>query len=1049
MNTSGNASSAAPDPDPEAMETDPLIWKDRSRTALKALANSVHGDQPIIVLTGPPGSGKTTFLEKVAEMFPDNCNVCVIEPPDGDGDTVMTAIAKLLGIKGSKGDRDAFHAGVRTHLFDVDSMGRQVVLIIDNGDDLSAESIQLLVDIAAIDRKDRHLARIILGGSSDLFDRLKSKETDDSTVLIDGISVPALTRTSSVELIRQELSRLSGGIREIDEAACASVYRETNGVPGAILSLVNRINEGAQKAGLASISLRDLREIISGGSAPSKGAARPSVTGQPTPKPKAPARKRMDDLVGRPDTLPKSIRESDDPQQLLRWAMGIKNQKGTAGSLADTPTTAQTPPPGGETKTPPPAEDSGTAPAKPAPPTPGMTITNPGTSTIASPNFAPPPQEPAGKPSTTAEAKPATVSGTTGVLAGSEQFQFQTSDEIVPERGYKSLDVEYIHPSPETPGETDRTGDEGRKFPILAFVGGMAASLALIGGLFGLGVIGSGSGEDTTAELPVDPIAAANLLASPAPLATDSETYALALSAPAPIAALSPLQRPTQLVRAPVQNARQHTENNTTASLIQTSMLLASLDAAQAERNEVQSQLENLRSTIADLSDQAIGVSSENSNLALQMATLQQQRDVAERDLLQKNDNLAELDRQLQSRREELAAIISELGSSRLSLSNSEQDAQAVVREAEERVAALTQRATDVENELQQARTLLDTLSADVETSRSQLAQQEDRISTNTATISEQTELLAALGAQREAAENALAAVNTEVAETSARLGELQTEVTNQTGARAATTEEISALEAEIATATTELVSLKNTLTGSRADLDALGGEISALEDRKAVLQGELDGLQQQVAVLNTRSRDLTGEVEAKADELSEAAIRDAALDAELQSLLDRADLARQELTSTQTDIVEARRLLGEVRSEIELALTQAPEGAVVEAPILRGQAGDASTDAVTTGQEGTVTALLTPETPQIDRAQNNTATGAADNLIPRDADAVARALSRAPGLGGLSAAQRQELETTILAGTCLTDALNTVAGTINRHTLAVLLRDLKLCSTN
>ncbi|MCE8432938.1 hypothetical protein LZ186_15850, partial [Rhodovulum sulfidophilum] len=61
-------------------------------------------------------------------------------------------------------------------------------------------------------------------------------------------------------------------------------------------------------------------------------------------------------------------------------------------------------------------------------------------------------------------------------------------------------------------------------------------------------------------------------------------------------------------------------------------------------------------------------------------------------------------------------------------------------------------------------------------------------------------------------------------------------------------------------------------------------------------------------------------------------------------------------------------------------------------------------------------------------------------------AEAVARAVSEAPGLGEASAAERAELERLLGEGMCAPDALRTVFGGINRQTLVSLIRGLGRC---
>jgi hypothetical protein len=70
----------------------------------------------------------------------------------------------------------------------------------------------------------------------------------------------------------------------------------------------------------------------------------------------------------------------------------------------------------------------------------------------------------------------------------------------------------------------------------------------------------------------------------------------------------------------------------------------------------------------------------------------------------------------------------------------------------------------------------------------------------------------------------------------------------------------------------------------------------------------------------------------------------------------------------------------------------------------------------------------------------------AAPRTVPRSPADVSSAVRAAPGLREASAAQIGRLEELLGQGTCATDALRTVFGSINRQTLVSLIRDLGGC---
>jgi len=65
--------------------------------------------------------------------------------------------------------------------------------------------------------------------------------------------------------------------------------------------------------------------------------------------------------------------------------------------------------------------------------------------------------------------------------------------------------------------------------------------------------------------------------------------------------------------------------------------------------------------------------------------------------------------------------------------------------------------------------------------------------------------------------------------------------------------------------------------------------------------------------------------------------------------------------------------------------------------------------------------------------------------VFPREPEAVSRAIETAPGLSDIGEAKLGVLRSELESGACLTDALVEATGSINRHTLAVMMREIEL----
>ena len=385
-----------------------IIWTDRGKKALDALVSAMSGAQPLVVATAEPGSGKSTYLKEWEKHASPETTIFRVSSRPSNVSEFMTAVAYAMSLSLRSNDENTFEAAVRLFLFDHDSSGKHAVLMIDDTEGLDPAAIDLLHRLADIKRKDRPLLRVLMTGSTSFLDRLRDAAPEGADSIA-AVTIPGLTREASDDLIREILDLQSEGTIEIDEGACSTIYRESNGLPGRTKEIASRIAMAAMAQDVTDVDRRNIMGLMAGDevrtdagtgmpkpmpygqrpppqadvsaqatgrastpetvaspetvappgaktSAPAvdlppgpgdgpradmpgdEPAAAPdldgvdlsadaSATGEPERVDAGPAateddrdRKQPDD-VGSAADLPKSIRDADDPRQLLRWAM--------------------------------------------------------------------------------------------------------------------------------------------------------------------------------------------------------------------------------------------------------------------------------------------------------------------------------------------------------------------------------------------------------------------------------------------------------------------------------------------------------------------------------------------------------------------------------------------------------------------------------------------------------------------------------------------------------------------------------------------------------
>ena len=1062
--------------------SDLLIWKDRSKTALMALAKAVAGDVPVIALTGDAGSGKSTFLASVSEHLGIPTQITRMSSNTRIASELEQQFIQKLSLSVPDASRKSFLAAIRKQLFDVDSAGKTSLFLIDDANAFADDALDLIISIAGIARKNRFLARFILSGTSLLHDRLDALSADKDGTLVEAISVPALTRAASFELMQSQMALISGETCSIDEKACATVYRETNGAPAITKELIARIYQAAQTRKISTVDLRNVRELMVEDGQSSKPKIVESRIRPGAGSAQAKTSKKLDEGdVGTPDQLPKSIREVDDPKQLLRWAMGV-NAEDKAAKPAQAPAAAkpQIQQPAKkievEVKGKPPGGKKGN-------------ITLPfGSSVPASAPQSEPPQQPAPQP-----AAPQTAH--TQRLSSSEQFVFADDSTVVPERGYVGAAQEDVADTPSAEPETYVPAHvvqakEGNGFLKGALTGVALAALVAAGGYYWISQNPPGGSTELTADPitePYDPIV--NLADGFGSSATNIDANTTFRLQPVQDTSLA-LRQP----EFPVATQPQSVENAPLIAAVETDLQIGSLEqvlnegeAAKLATAQAQTDLQDLRTQIAELNAARDALRTQTSDAQAAFDAATQRLQAAQADLLETENRVA--------------TAKSELEQTKLSTQNFVDTQSLSVAEASERLGVLNTAIVEREGALEQTRLLLDTLSSDVETAREQAAGLSAEIETKTQSLAEQSARLDTLIAQRTIAESEFAQSQANLANTTEELtlatqlvttaqanfarvqNALETTTAQQAAAAEATetlVKERRALETQIAGLQEQRETLRGDTTQLESDLaalqsriedrtqtataldselpqraaqrDAIISELEALEQAKADRTAEIAALESRATDLetqiqtfapafvtaSTRLTDLDAELSGKSQELADGAIEAAALRAEIDELLARAQTARSLLSTTQEQLGASAERLDGIEQQIEIALANAPENAAISPPPARATTA--------TNDPNIQAALEDVATSAIDSAEI-ARTRPAANLIGRDRVVVAKALERAPGLSELSSSQRASLENQMVRGVCLTDALQDVTGQINRHTLAVLLKTMKLCT--
>lgn len=225
---------------PFALTPDPsfLFLSPKHALALSMLEYSVTGQAGFTVVTGEIGSGKTTLIRQFLRRVSPACNLGVISNThEAFGDLlqwVLYAFAQDVAAPDKAGRYQQFVQ----YLIAQYGLGKQTVLIVDEAQNLSIETLEELRLLSNVNADKDQLIQMILVGQPELLEKLRRPELKQFAQRISvHYHLQALSYPETRDYIRHRL-RTAGAKRAIfDRLAIGAIYYFSGGVPRLINSI--------------------------------------------------------------------------------------------------------------------------------------------------------------------------------------------------------------------------------------------------------------------------------------------------------------------------------------------------------------------------------------------------------------------------------------------------------------------------------------------------------------------------------------------------------------------------------------------------------------------------------------------------------------------------------------------------------------------------------------------------------------------------------------------------------------------------------------------
>ncbi len=236
---------------PFAITPDPryLYLSERHAEALAHLLYGINEAGGFIQLTGEVGTGKTTVIRSLLEQLPGHADVALILNPRVTPAEFLLTICEELHVEvpeSGRGSTKTLMDLLGRQLLDTHARGRRVVLIVDEAQNLSTQTLEQVRLLTNLETATTKLLQIILIGQPELRELLDKPELRQLAQRITGrYHLDPLSAEGTAGYVKHRM-RVAGATAEVfTPAALREVHRLSSGIPRVINVICDRALLGA------------------------------------------------------------------------------------------------------------------------------------------------------------------------------------------------------------------------------------------------------------------------------------------------------------------------------------------------------------------------------------------------------------------------------------------------------------------------------------------------------------------------------------------------------------------------------------------------------------------------------------------------------------------------------------------------------------------------------------------------------------------------------------------------------------------------------------
>ncbi|MCB1800140.1 MAG: AAA family ATPase [Gammaproteobacteria bacterium] len=253
--------------DPFRLLPDPgIFFPHRSSSRAWAyLRYALKRGEGIVVVTGQPGTGKTTLSERLLrESNPSKTVAVRLVAAELSASDLLRKLAYAMGLTVEGKDRSMLSLMLERHMYDIERSQRRVLIVIDEAQTLSHQSLEAMRLLTDLQAQGKPVVQLILFGQEELEGVMCTPGMEQfQQRVIAGCRLEPMSLSETKSYLEYRLTASSWrGDPSVNGPAVLAIHRFSRGIPRHVNKICSRLFLHASSEEKHVLTDRDVRTVV-------------------------------------------------------------------------------------------------------------------------------------------------------------------------------------------------------------------------------------------------------------------------------------------------------------------------------------------------------------------------------------------------------------------------------------------------------------------------------------------------------------------------------------------------------------------------------------------------------------------------------------------------------------------------------------------------------------------------------------------------------------------------------------------------------------------